>query len=526
MPRLFSRALRRVRASAVRAGALLRPLMPQHPFPMDTTFRHCLLVNFSMPPHVLARALPRGLTPDLSPDGRAFLSVVIADLEAMRPAFVPRALGSDFTQVVYRAIVRAPNGERGVHFVRSDANSAWMSAAGNVFSNFHFNMADVCWNGRGALAEAASNVHAAGGPATAGQSLPMAPPPAGSTWLPTPLAEQHGQHGVDRFAHFALEPWRRGEHAVSNEQVPASIRASFDLSTASLTMPAKSSFAGQPVEQAQRFFVELYAAFNGWPERDFWSTVRIDRTQWRVVSLELAQAAQHAGDVDPCAQFDFMQRSPLFNGALDDIRLDSCFYVHALDYHWHTLERAEYRLDEASAQGAGVDRGTLEGGDSFTIPASLNEQVVMFHDGGCPLCTKEVAVYQRLVDKTPDSRLCFVDISNEKGAPKFSDSVLARHFGVSQTEALARIHVLDRGVLRTGAAAFVSIWRELPYWRHLATLCRLPLVVPTAELLYRWFAKARAAARGIDDATALGPGASCRADGGSATGSGRVDTRG
>eukprot|EP00936_MAST-01D_sp_MAST-1D-sp1_P001663 g1663.t1 len=433
---------------------------------MDTTFRHCLLVNFSMPPHVLSRALPRGLTPDLSPDGRAFLSVVIADLEAMRPSFTPRALGSDFTQVVYRAIVRAPNGERGVHFVRSDADSVWMSAAGNVFSNFHFHMADVCWNGREALAAMASNVHSASNPATADRSIPMAPPPAGSTWLPTPLTEQHGQRGVDRFVHFALEPWRHGEQAMNNEHVPASIRASFDLSTASLTMPAQSSFAGQPVEQAQRFFVELYAAFNSWPERDFWSTVRIDRTQWQVLSLELAQAGQQMGDPDPCAQFDFMQRGPLFNGVLDDVQLDSCFYVHALDYHWHTLERAEYRLDEVSTPGAGIGHSTQELGDKRkSVATSLNDQVVMFHDGACPLCSKEVALYRRLVDKTPQSRLRFVDISSKEGAPPFSNGVLAQHFGVSQSEALARIHVLDHGVLRTGAAAFVSIWRQLPYWR-------------------------------------------------------------
>ena len=120
---------------AVDLAARLGSACPKHPFGMKTTFRNCLLVNFSMDPEVLARNLPRGIRPDIH-NGKAFLSVVVADLEAMRPSFVPRVFGSSYTQVVYRAIVRSPAGERGVFFIRSDADSFLMSLAGNLFSNF------------------------------------------------------------------------------------------------------------------------------------------------------------------------------------------------------------------------------------------------------------------------------------------------------------------------------------------------------------------------------------------------------
>ena len=246
----------------------------KHLFPMKTTFRHCLLVNYAMEPAVLARSLPRGLVPDTvqTPEGeKAFLSVVIADLEAMRPGFLPRPFGSDFTQVVYRAIVRAPNGERGVYFVRSDADDWPMSVVGNLFSNFNFNMARCVWAGREAVRDAAA------------QALEQANDPARPDiqkreWLATPSLQ--ADRGFDRgggssesssegrseglseggsegssFA-FLLAPRSDG----FSDGEPAGVRLSVDPRSATLMMPPPSAFAGRDVREAQRYFVELYAA--------------------------------------------------------------------------------------------------------------------------------------------------------------------------------------------------------------------------------------------------------------------------
>src|SRR5947209_7855032 len=103
---------------------------------MRTVFRSCFLVNFGVDPAVMRGALPDPLEPDLYRE-EAYLSIVIAAMERMRPVFVPRCLGTTYHQVVYRAVVRC-HGERGVYFFRSDADHRFMSAAGNLFTFFRF----------------------------------------------------------------------------------------------------------------------------------------------------------------------------------------------------------------------------------------------------------------------------------------------------------------------------------------------------------------------------------------------------
>ena len=117
----------------------MRP--PKHPFPIQTRFRDCHLVNFAIEPSVLARALPSPLVPDIYAD-RGWLSVVIAQMSGMRPAGIPQPLGVTYNQVVYRAVVRHGDA-RGVHFLRSDSDSCLMSALGNAMSFFAFHHADI-----------------------------------------------------------------------------------------------------------------------------------------------------------------------------------------------------------------------------------------------------------------------------------------------------------------------------------------------------------------------------------------------
>jgi len=107
-------------------------LISVHPVPMRTVFRHCFLVNFAVRPDVLASRLPDHVRPDAH-DGWSYLSIVIAEMERMRPAFLPRALGN--SQVVYRAVVVCGR-ERGAYFVRSDADDALMVLAGNALTLF------------------------------------------------------------------------------------------------------------------------------------------------------------------------------------------------------------------------------------------------------------------------------------------------------------------------------------------------------------------------------------------------------
>ena len=118
--------------------------LPRHPLPMRTVFSTCVLANFAIEPEALRRRLPLHLTPDLHAD-KAYVSIVIARMEKMRPAFLPRAFGVTYNQVVYRAVVRCGD-ERGVTFLRSDADNAAMVAAGNALTFFRFHRADIAWS--------------------------------------------------------------------------------------------------------------------------------------------------------------------------------------------------------------------------------------------------------------------------------------------------------------------------------------------------------------------------------------------
>lgn len=58
--------------------------------------------------------------------------------------------------------------------------------------------------------------------------------------------------------------------------------------------------------------------------------------------------------------------------------------------------------------------------------------------------------------------------------------------GVSRREALKRFHVrLPSGELKSGAAAFVEIWKLLPRWRFAAKLARLPGMTLALDMGYR-----------------------------------------
>jgi uncharacterized protein YqjF (DUF2071 family) len=86
--------------------------LPKHPISMQTVFHDCILVNYAIQPEALMPFLPKLIRPELC-RGEAFISIVIARMEQMRPAILPAGLGITYNQVVYRLVVNHA-GERGV----------------------------------------------------------------------------------------------------------------------------------------------------------------------------------------------------------------------------------------------------------------------------------------------------------------------------------------------------------------------------------------------------------------------------
>jgi len=103
---------------------------------------------------------------------------------------------------------------------------------------------------------------------------------------------------------------------------------------------------------------------------------------------------------------------------------------------------------------------------------------IVFFDGGCSLCSREISHY-RTLDR--DHRVAWIDIN--------SGAHLLDALGLSRDHAMRRLHVLDGdGVMRDGAAAFVTMWRALPYYRALAWLVDRTRTVRLLDAAYDRFA--------------------------------------
>jgi predicted DCC family thiol-disulfide oxidoreductase YuxK len=107
-------------------------------------------------------------------------------------------------------------------------------------------------------------------------------------------------------------------------------------------------------------------------------------------------------------------------------------------------------------------------------------QLVVWHDGGCPLCRREIALMRRL-DRRGAIR--FVDAAD----PKMTDCPIDRG------ALLARFHAREGDRLLSGAAAFAAMWRAIPLLRPLGLAAKNPLVLAMLERPYHVFLRARPA---------------------------------
>ena len=105
-------------------------------------------------------------------------------------------------------------------------------------------------------------------------------------------------------------------------------------------------------------------------------------------------------------------------------------------------------------------------------------KAMMFFDGGCPLCRREVAHYRSLDRR---KRVDWIDISCEA-------DLLSTH-GIDPDAAMRRLYALDEwGRVVSGVSAFVAVWRQLPVYRHLAWFVERFGLVPFLDRLYVCFA--------------------------------------
>lgn len=110
--------------------------------------------------------------------------------------------------------------------------------------------------------------------------------------------------------------------------------------------------------------------------------------------------------------------------------------------------------------------------------AGKGARLVVWHDGGCPLCQREIALMRRL---------------DRRDAIDFVDATTAdrSQCPIDRADLLARFHASENGRLLSGAAAFAAMWRAIPLLRPLGLVARIPLVLMALEWGYRRFLRLR-----------------------------------
>ncbi len=111
--------------------------------------------------------------------------------------------------------------------------------------------------------------------------------------------------------------------------------------------------------------------------------------------------------------------------------------------------------------------------------SSARPVLTVYFDGSCPLCRREIALYQRLPSR---QAVAWVDVSQPVDCGD----------GLSCATAMRRFHVRDeQDRLLSGAAAFSRLWRCYAGWRVLGWVTSVPPMSWLAELAYRLFLPVR-----------------------------------
>lgn len=107
----------------------------------------------------------------------------------------------------------------------------------------------------------------------------------------------------------------------------------------------------------------------------------------------------------------------------------------------------------------------------------MAEPVQIYYDGGCPICSREIAFYQA---RPGGDAIVWVDVNGVEVGELGPD--------LTRDAALARMHVRQPdGTLVSAAAAFAELWRHIPGFIWLGRLLAVPPFGFIAEIGYRGF---------------------------------------
>jgi predicted DCC family thiol-disulfide oxidoreductase YuxK len=120
--------------------------------------------------------------------------------------------------------------------------------------------------------------------------------------------------------------------------------------------------------------------------------------------------------------------------------------------------------------------------DATEKDTSSNPEVLVYFDGSCPMCSKEIQYYKGL-DK--EARILWEDVAGENPSCPigYDQATLMQRFPVKD---LATGQVLPR------AAGFAGVWQALPDpWRILGRIAAIAPITWILEVGYRVTLKVR-----------------------------------
>lgn len=119
--------------------------------------------------------------------------------------------------------------------------------------------------------------------------------------------------------------------------------------------------------------------------------------------------------------------------------------------------------------------------DIAPASTSADAALTVYYDGACPVCSREIALYQR----QSGAELCiWVDASS------CAESELGA--GLSRDAALKRFHVRQAdGVLVDGVRGFAALWRTLPRFSWAGRIASIAFFSRLLDIAYGVFLRAR-----------------------------------
>jgi hypothetical protein len=121
-------------------------VLRRHPFGVEAFFRRSLVLAYALPKDALLAVVGPGLELDAY-DEWGFLAIAMVETRGLRPRGFPKWLGRDFFLSGYRIFTRfvRPGKPtlRGLRILRSDTDRSVMATFGNIFTHYHYRVADV-----------------------------------------------------------------------------------------------------------------------------------------------------------------------------------------------------------------------------------------------------------------------------------------------------------------------------------------------------------------------------------------------